>query len=1165
MAKRKLKIPKEGDAEKYLDALYNKKAIQDGTALAPKDIIGYKQKELQGTKHSAAVKNIPAPQTVYATPTKKEREATAKAIERENATVPVNKWPLHYMNNPTHLVGDFISGAQTAAGVPLEDQSNVFDTSAEDAKEYYDMKGDYTAQLQKGNSMLPGAALNVGLAMAGAPQGSGGLGIANEMFNPIAGMYSSVRAFPRNYANKRSAKRSDKRSVKKVQLAADVEFKNLTSPEGRKRLEDMGIDYDKFIDKVTKTDMTTTTSGGSFQNSTTNKLNVDTNQVRNEGNGAYSEGSVFAHELAHLLQDKSILKNPHSKELPDYRSLEWFAKAIGIPPEKVNTAMFYKIGAKGYSTRPTAPTVFDTFLDGITPKKGMDGEAFDRWEYFKNAKGNYGTDIDNQVERLAYVREFRQSMVEKGVINNVYDKITEKQIGKFMRDNPQLRMSQITEDTPNNIGILRKVMNTAPVLVGGAALVKGANVAGQEQPTNEYEQGGFIQANEFDTFRHQLETGAVNKQFQYDMNQKHGEENLNWFLENTNSTEDIDQNSFSAGGSVSQDYVDIPKYRTRTENMVKMNPGISSHDTRAFVSALYSRDFNSFKVGGYLDPAADLLQISFNPATQPQATDPVQTAEQNIKPGGESAAAEPSPVGVEPSADVTQPLLATVSGSITPAKGQLAIGDNPAKFNRFFYDGQQEFSSKQKRAFRKVHYRSGSACTAGALNCATDFVSPYIAATPLRTLLANNSSNDSQYKIKSGNYRGSKDYIPNQSIDAWEIHQKMMGEGIGTSMLDSTQPLTYTKHKSIPDQIDPYNLSLGTVIGQGDSRGFYTSDADGKRSRHTMYVVGWDKVDGMAMVYDYGNLVRLDQAKTLTNVESRKMSQFTVPQGYDKYTREFVQTSYDNRKKELGYDQENLVEADFGKKYPDHIINTGNKFKDKIGWDMQVPQAAMNSLVRALPGIANAESKINSSEETSIRSLLADNFVGNAIGGKPVIKGIQQAWYNTSNYFTDEEKTRVQEYHLELEANARYPEDDEKYAQEYERLKEENDKLDYTTSGNYTSSVGPFAIKDMPQYAIDELGLTKSSLYGATTGTALEITRGSMAALTFLAQNYKMLENKYEDLSEAELVELAIVSYNNKEKTEDPDFVKNYIEEGHPERLVDEYLSSVLNFVPTVE
>jgi|GEM_PF-6682207 len=448
--------------------------------------------------------------------------------------------------------------------------------------------------------------------------------------------------------------------------------------------------------------------------------------------------------------------------------------------------------------------------------------------------------------------------------------------------------------------------------------------------------------------------------------------------------------------------------------------------------------------------------------------------------------------------------------------------------------------------------RKTEGCLAGAMTCSQEFIQENSGLPGLRTILANAKSDPKKYRIESSGQFDS-DFVENTSIDAWEVHDYFIGEGLGESLFERTGDTTYSDDSILPDGFDYKNIPLGSIIGQGNSAGVYTREEDGEKSRHALVVSGFDEKDGMPMVYDSGYLRRLDDTRVLG--KSHKINRITTPNEYKGLTMKKMKSLMDKEKKSLNITDSKPVKY---KEKGEHFrsIETGvNAVKDKIAFNYKISGETINKIAEYLPGIANQETKINNNEGNS-KSILIDNYIGNTFV-KPGVKNAITLWNKITNTTKDEGDYK-QDFELEIEAFKKFGKDKKKRDAYITKGQESREDIKQGGSfdNNTNSSVGPFANKDVTEYSKKKLGLDKSDLYGILNSNDEELENGSKVALSYLAENYNKYKEKYKDLklTDEQLIDIAVVSYNNKGKAESKDFIKYYIQD---RVLTDDYLDKV--------
>lgn len=487
----------------------------------------------------------------------------------------------------------------------------------------------------------------------------------------------------------------------------------------------------------------------------------------------------------------------------------------------------------------------------------------------------------------------------------------------------------------------------------------------------------------------------------------------------------------------------------------------------------------------------------------------------------------------------------------------IKVEGNPARYNELLIDtSDTRLMNQLSDKFKKIHLNSNSSCTAGSLNCLTDFVQPVLGSPSVRSMT---QQNNNKYKIASKERLAmGNSYVPNNSIDAWEIHNQLSGEGLGKNLINPKSKLTYKKNNKgkiihqIPNELDYKNLPIGTILGQGDSAGVYTDPKEGTKSRHAMTIIGYDKTDGEPLVYDYGKIRRLSDNKGVDG--SMPINNVTIPKGYEKYNKSYIDSQYNNYSNTLGYGKDLPIDYGSEKEYIKSIQKGVNSVKNQIGRDYGLSQEVINNLSYKLPGIANQESGINNNERLT-KSRLIDNTLGNYLI-KPGVKAIENAYTFVTNLGKDDgEKKKL--YQIELDAYKKFPNDPKKRLTYQYYLKNKNDQLKDNNYQELSPSVGPFSVKNVPEYSKTKLGLDKGNMYGIKYSNSEELENGSKVALNILAENYKRLQKDYPNLNEKELSDLTVTSYNNASKQKDKEYVDYYIKN---HKLKDDYVEKVNSF-----
>ena len=535
----------------------------------------------------------------------------------------------------------------------------------------------------------------------------------------------------------------------------------------------------------------------------------------------------------------------------------------------------------------------------------------------------------------------------------------------------------------------------------------------------------------------------------------------------------------------------------------------------------------------------------------------------------------------------------------------------------FMIDFEKAWNStdddKLNRKFTEIHTRAGS-CLKGAKMCNAEFVANKVGANSIAGLFneihqtKNTSTFDpkmpwgisadqTKYSIPSraGSVGQTKtgEYKDTKGFDAWEGADALIGEGLGTELYSTSVTDKAWKNRSAEFEAknkgmteDFYNnyvingkIPLGALIFEGNASGNYTDPKYGERARHAMTVIGFDKKDGMPLIYDSGQIRRINNRQF-----DMPITRVVIPKGYENYTLGNLKKGQALRYKELGYDNEpNKVEYksdDKLKPYVNTVKKGMHQHAYKIANDYNMDKDIMDKMQNRVVGLAEVESNFNNEGDRDLNwkrdlKIATEGYLQNA--GKYAwkwaedafniesdVKGYQDWQVETEalgnlkkqgvNPFaagttkTESGKTRnlLQEEINKMRSSGNYPEWDKDLDQS-------------KRSGEYESSVGPLQIKKLPLYVEKELGIDKSDLYGSTVDDNKELENSSAAALVHLVESYKKLDKKYNkemdmNLTEDQLIDLATVAYNNASKANSEKFVKNYILN---KELKDSYLTSV--------
>jgi hypothetical protein len=535
------------------------------------------------------------------------------------------------------------------------------------------------------------------------------------------------------------------------------------------------------------------------------------------------------------------------------------------------------------------------------------------------------------------------------------------------------------------------------------------------------------------------------------------------------------------------------------------------------------------------------------------------------------------------------------------------------------YTWQGKDRKKMSRRFSEIHTNAGS-CLKGAKMCNAEFVADKVGANSIAGLFNEIhqikgtstfdeglpwgiSADQTKYSIPSragsaGQAR-TGEYKDTKGFDAWEAADALIGEGLGTDMYYkklNTFPDKYwnsRKYRGVSDElqkmIEGKQIPLGAIIFEGDAAGEYTDPKYGERARHAMTVIGFDKENGIPLIYDSGQIRRITDRQF-----DMPISRVVIPKGYENYTLENLKKGQALRYEQLGYDKEpakvEYKSDDKLKPYVNTVKKGMHQHAYKIANDYNMDKDIMDKMQNRVVGLAEVESNFNNEGEETRPIFTSDYtnlFLGS--GAKIATEGYLQdaakyvAKWGQDAFNIESDVKGYQDWEVETEALANLKKQgvnpfapgttETESGQTRNLLQEEMNKM--RSSGNYPewdkdldqekpegeyeSSVGPLQIKKLPLYVERELEIDKSDLYGSTVDDDKELENSSAAALVHLVESYKKLEKKYNqemdmNLTEDQLIDLATVAYNNASKANSEEFVKNYILN---KELKDGYLTQV--------
>lgn len=228
-------------------------------------------------------------------------------------------------------------------------------------------------------------------------------------------------------------------------------FDEINTTEGRKRLSEIGVDPNKFLEHIKN--IPTISRSGNSTYSAYSHLNMDYPQLKtinknaiNGGNNIdvgfdVSDAAALDHEIGHSMQRKGVSKNSDLYN----KITHSFAKPTYLDNDAEQLIKHFD---RNYYNKET----------GEYLKRALN--KHNAQEYFE--KGEY----DEITERLPFLRETKRMMQERGYINNIYSPIDKDVVSKFLKENPNARMSLMLEKTDEAHSTLASLLNKTPIVAG---------------------------------------------------------------------------------------------------------------------------------------------------------------------------------------------------------------------------------------------------------------------------------------------------------------------------------------------------------------------------------------------------------------------------------------------------------------------------------------------------------------------------------------------------------------------------------------------------------------------------------------------------------------------------------------------------------------------------
>jgi hypothetical protein len=227
------------------------------------------------------------------------------------------------------------------------------------------------------------------------------------------------------------------------------------TPEGKRRLTLLGIDSSKL-----NTPNLSFKSTGSGYFPKDNSLDMDIKQAIKIG---IDPKSIYEHEIGH-----------------------WLQKQYGDQSTTLIRQNFYTtpIDKQFISSYP------ENFVDELLAKNNN----IDWDKISKETSASYM--LNNLEEGLPFLREMRQNMINKNYIKHPYEDISEETVNKFIKENPNDRVSSFTEPNSKQTKIVHEIFKNLPAVapIAGASYL-ATQTENKQQETPQFQKGGIIKDN----------------------------------------------------------------------------------------------------------------------------------------------------------------------------------------------------------------------------------------------------------------------------------------------------------------------------------------------------------------------------------------------------------------------------------------------------------------------------------------------------------------------------------------------------------------------------------------------------------------------------------------------------------------------------------------------
>lgn len=228
--------------------------------------------------------------------------------------------------------------------------------------------------------------------------------------------------------------------IAKLESQLGKSIETLNTPEGRKRLSDLGINPDELFTNTPS--ITSNPAKNSAYNPETNTINVNMRDAKRIG---ATPQQIIEHEQGHNIQAASRASGQNSMTVIDENA---------------------------------------QLIDLKEPQTLSDLEAMNHLQ-----QEQY---IGAKLEGMPYLREMRQDMIEQGIIKNQYDPIDPTIVENYLNSNSGQRFKKIIDPTQTNYKIIPLLLNRLPVVAGAVATTAAISKQKYGGWIDKYANGGGV-------------------------------------------------------------------------------------------------------------------------------------------------------------------------------------------------------------------------------------------------------------------------------------------------------------------------------------------------------------------------------------------------------------------------------------------------------------------------------------------------------------------------------------------------------------------------------------------------------------------------------------------------------------------------------------------------